>query len=384
MKFQIYGKDFKTLVDRIGGIVPKRTALQVMECVKIEAHGNNVEFSATDSTNYATIKVYANVYDDGVAWVLLSDLKKILAINDDIIITASDLKLDIRSSKKSYEIPCNTDYDDIWLEKPSIRNNNVICIQSENEFLKHLSILNCARSEEEANKMMTAFYLDLPNRRIVTLDGHRIGMANLVGGMFAPNARGLILDGSVYSALKSLIGKTKNDDKRIEVYADDKYVEFTGEDYVLTSRLLDGEYFNYEKLTGDVRSGSEYTYRFNTKELLNIAKEYSKVVTKDNKAPMIFYNNNGSVATGVQVANYRTSDVLENVEAEYGMGHEWYVGVNPRFIMDACGAFSEEAEIKGAYSFKKPIMIMDETYEFLILPVNINEDNVEFVKRQVA
>ena len=384
MKFQIYGKDFKTLVDRIGGIVPKRTALQVMECVKIEAHGNNVEFSATDSTNYATIKVCANVYDDGVAWVLLSDLKKILAINDDIIITASDLKLDIRSSKKSYEIPCNTDYDDIWLEKPSIRNNNVICIQSENEFLKHLSILNCARSEEEANKMMTAFYLDLPNRRIVTLDGYRIGTANLVGGMFAPNARGLILDGSVYSALKSLIGKTKNDDKRIEVYANDKYVEFIGEDYILTSRLLDGEYFNYEKLTGDVRSGSEYTYRFNTKELLNIAKEYSKVVTKDNKAPMIFYNNNGSVATGVQVANYRTSDVLENVEAEYGMGHEWYVGVNPRFIMDACGAFSEEAEIKGAYSFKKPIMIMDETYEFLILPVNINEDNVKFVKRQVA
>ena len=209
-------------------------------------------------------------------------------------------------------------------------------------------------------------------------------MANLVGGMFAPNARGLNLDGSVYSALKSLIGKTKNDDKRIEVYTDDKYVEFTGEDYVLTSRLLDGKYFDYEKLTGDVRSGSEYAYRFNTKELLNIAKEYSKVVTNDNKAPMIFYNNNGSVATGVQVANYRTSDVLENVEAEYGMGHEWYVGVNPHFIMDACGAFSEEAEIKGAYSFRKPIMIIDETYEFLILPVNINEDNVEFVKRQVA
>ena len=244
MKFQIYGKDFKTLVDRIGGIVPKRTALQVMECVKIEAHENNVEFSATDSTNYATIKVYANVYEDGVAWVLLSDLKKILAINDDIIITASDLKLDIRSSKKSYEIPCHTDYEDIWIEKPSIGNNNVVCIQSENEFLKHLSILNCARSENEANKMMTAFYLDPSNRKIVTLDGHRIGMANLVGGMFVPNARGLNLDGSVYSALKSLIGKTKNDDKRIEVYADDKYVEFKGEDYVLTSHLLDGKYFD--------------------------------------------------------------------------------------------------------------------------------------------
>lgn len=384
MKFQMYGKEFKTLVDRIGGIVPKKTLLQVMECVKIEAHGNNVKFSATDSTDYATIEVYANVYEDGVVWVLLSDLKKILAINDDITVTATDLKLDIRSSKKSYEIPCHMDYDDMWVEKPSVSNNDIICMQSESEFLKHLATLNCSRSAEEANKMMTAFYLDLPNRKIVTLDGHRIGVANLVGGMFAPNAKGLILDGTLYNSLKSLIGKQKNNDRRIEIYADNKYVEFIGEDYVLTSRLLDGEYFNYKKLTGDIFSGSEYTYRFNTKEMLNIAKEYSKVITADNKSPMILYNNNGNVATGVQVSNYRTSDVLENVDAEYGMDHEWYVGVNPRFVMDACNAFSEEAEVKGTYSFKKPIIIMDETYEFLILPVNINDSNIEFVKRQVA
>ena len=28
MKFQMYGKDFKTLINRIGGIVPKRTVCQ--------------------------------------------------------------------------------------------------------------------------------------------------------------------------------------------------------------------------------------------------------------------------------------------------------------------------------------------------------------------
>ena len=126
------------------------------------------------------------------------------------------------------------------------------------------------------------------------------------------------------------------------------------------------------------------TYMFYTKEMSKIAKEYSKVIGKDNKAPMILYNNNGTVATGVQVTDYRTSDILENVEPKYGMGNEWYVGMNPHFIMDACNAFSDSAEVRGNYSFKNPIMIMDETYEFLILPVNINEGNVEFVKRQVA
>lgn len=384
MKFQMYGKDFKTLIDRIGGIVPKRTALRALETVKITAHGNSVDFSATDTIDYATIKSYASVYEDGTVWVFLDDLKKILAIESDITITAENGKLDIRSAKKSYEIPCHNDYEEFWSETPVISNSNIVCIQKEKEFIKHLSLLDCMRSAQEAQKMMTSFYFDLPNQKLVVLDGHRIGIANLVGGMFAPNAKGIIVDGSLYAALKSVAGKNKDEEKRIEIYADDKYTAFHGEDYVLTIKNVDGIYYDYRRLTDATRSNSDYTYMFDTKEMSKIAKEYSKVIGKDNKAPMILYNNNGTVATGVQVAGYRTSNILENVEPKYGMGNEWYVGMNPHFIMDACNAFSDSAEVRGNYSFKNPIMIMDETYEFLILPVNINEDNVEFVKRQVA
>lgn len=383
MKFQMYGKDFKTFIDRIGGIVAKKSSLHALETVKISAHGNFVEFSATDTVDYATIKSYASVYEEGTVWAFLSDLKKILAIESDITITADHGKLDIRSAKKSYEIPCHDDYIDLWSETPIIDNNNVLCIQKEKEFLKHLSMLDCMRSSEEANKMMTAFYFDFPNRKIVTLDGHRIGVANLAGGMIAPDSKSIIVDGSLYAALKSIAGKNKDEERRIEIYADNKCTAFHGEDYVLTVRNVNGIYFDYERLIKDNLSNSDYTYKCNTKELSKIAKEYSKVIAGD-KAPMILYNNNGTIATGVQVSGYRTSDVLENVESEYGMGCEWFVGINPRFIMDACNAFSNSAEVRGNYNYKKPIMIMDSTYEFLILPVNINTDNVEFVKKQVA
>lgn len=384
MKFQMYGKDFKAIIDRIGGIVPKRTAFHALGTVKISAHGNSVDFSATDTVDYVTIKSYASVFEDGVVWVFLDDLKKIITIESDITITAEDGKLDIRSSKKSYEIPCHDNYDDFWFETPVISNNNVVCIQKEKEFLKHLSILDCMRSAKETQKMMTSFYLDFYNQKLVVLDGHRIGIANLVGGMFAPNTKSIIVDGSLYVALNGVAGKNKDDEKYIQIYSDDKYTAFHGEDYVLTIKNVDGIYYDYRNLTDTARSSSDYTYKFDAKEMSKIAKEYSKIATKDNKAPMILYNNSGTIATCIQVANYRTSDILENVDSKYGMDNEWYIGVNPRFIMDACNAFSDSAEICGKYDSKNPIMIMDETYEFLILPVNISLDNINFVKKQVA
>lgn len=381
MKFKIYGREFKALADRISGVVPKRTAISVLETVKISAHDNYVIFEATDNQNYATIKVYADVIEEGVTWVYLSELKKVLNITDDITVTANYGKFEVRGAKKSYEIACHDDYDDVSITFPVMENNDIMCRQHDLEFLNHLSRLNCMRSECENNKMMTAFCLDLPNQKIVVLDGYRIGIAKLEGGMFSPNRKRLIVDGSLFKVLKSLIGKTK-EENYIEIYADNKYAMVVGKDWTLITKLFEGEYFNYNKLAGV--EVFDYTYKCDKKELGNIAKEYCKIVTENNKQPMIIYNNDGKVATSITVANYRTSDIIESIEPEYGMDCEFFVGFDPRFIADACSVFDDVVEVHGQHKTNCPIIMTNETYTILILPVNISECNIDFVRKQVA
>ena len=383
MKFQMYGREFKTIIDRIGGIVPKKTVLPILETIKITAYDKHVEFQATDTINYAAIEVYANVFENGEVRVSLSDLKKALAITDDLTITAKDGKLDIRSAKKSYELPCKDSYDDSWLQFPDTDNNNILLKQQEKNLVKHLSVINCTRATQQANTMMTSFFFDLINQKIVTLDGHRIGIAN-IHGMFSPNRWNFAVDGSVYNCLKSLSGKSKDDEKYIEVYADKKYVKFIGEDYTYVTKIVEGVFFDYKKIIDPCNNQSDYAYKLNPKELLKISKEYSKVITNDNRMPMIFYNENGNVATGIKMHDYKTSDIIESVESEYGMDAQWSVGVNPYFITDACEAFTNIAEVCGNYNSRNPIMIKDDIYEFLILPINITDNDIEFVKRQVA
>ena len=379
MKFQIYGKEFKLLVDRISGIVPKKALFNALESVKISAHGNSIEFSASDMTDFATITAYGNVYEDGIAWVNFDDLKKVLSIENDIIITAADGKFDIRGEKKSYEIPYYN-YEEFWPETPVVNTDMVLSTQDEKELLKHLSFLNSFRSVENPNEMLSAFYLDLPNSKLVSLDGQRIGVAKLKGSV-SPDARGISVDGSIYSALKSVIGKSKNSND-VKIYANDKYTVLCGEDYTLTVRNIDGKYFDYSKMM-NCNNDNDFAYKFDVKEMSDISKEYSKVIGKNN-APMIFYNNNETVATGIKCGSYRTADTIENLTSEFGMDNEWYFGVNPRFIVDACNALEDEATMSGYYSTKKPVFIADDTYEFLLLPININDSDIEFTKKQIA
>ena len=62
MKFEINGAEFKNLVGRISALVPKKSSLYFLECVKITADGNYITLQASDSNDYGTIKVRANVF----------------------------------------------------------------------------------------------------------------------------------------------------------------------------------------------------------------------------------------------------------------------------------------------------------------------------------
>lgn len=378
MNFIVNGKDFKSLIDRISAVVAKKSTLLSLQSVKISAGGDSIKVSATNAIDFASIEFPALIVEQGETWVMLSDLKKIAGIDGDIVIKSECDKFEVRGAKKSYEIPCHY-FRETWIETPIVSKMS-LSVHDESEFLKLLSGLDSARSDNQAQALMTAFYIDRKCRCIVTIDGYRIGIGSLYGDYDSDDS--ITADGSLYPCLKSLIGKNKANFKKIKVYSDHKYSAFVGEDYSLVVRNVDGIFFDYHKITDGLRNGSDYSYTFDTKQMESIAKEYNKL--SHDTYPMVYYNNGGRIATGILVDDYRTSDAIENTESEYGMSNEWYVGINPRFIVDACKALGDKAEMRGNYNYKNPLMLRDDTYEFLILPININTDNVEFVKKQVA
>lgn len=378
MKFEINGAEFKNLVGRISALVPKKSSLYFLECVKITADGNYVTLQASDSNDYGTIKVRANVFESGCAWIHITDLNKVIGISDYITITANNARFEVRSKKKSYEVKYY-DYSDEQYEYLDTKNNPM-CLLGDMHLLNHLSKLDCMReSSNIGNPLIQSFCLDLPKGKIVALNGHMVGVANISGTIINP-AKPLNISGTIYKKIKSIIGKTKTENT-VAISADDKVVKFAGEDWTLVSRLIDGKFWDYEHLfNGDY----DYSYRIDHNELKNIAKEYAKAIGRE-KIPMIIYSKNGMVATGVQVGNYKTSDLLQIVNPEYGMENEEFSqGFNASYIYNTCNVFDDEAVVKGSYKRTSPIVFENETYKVMILPVNIGDHEIGFVEKQIA
>lgn len=380
MKFEIYGKKLKEMIDRISTVVAKKSNVITFECVKFICENGEVRISATDMVNYATIKTDTRTYENGITWVLLSDLKQIVANDMLYMITSIDEKFEVRSDKKSYEFKCY-DFKDSFPDAPVLKDNDVVCRITDKKFINYLSVLDCIPDISLPNASMKGFCLDFKEKKIVACDGHRLGIVNIDADAVVREAKQAIILKTVYKHLKSLIGKSKTENN-IEIFVDEEYAMFTGKDWVYTTELVNAVYFQYKNIMG-CKEDYDYEYSIDATEMYRNAKEYKNALSTGPR-PMLIYYNNRKLATGIQTPRCNTSDLIDSIVPESGMDREIYGGFNPSFIMDACNAFNSDVHIRGKYNTKDPIVFTDGKYDMLVLPININEDQVSFVKKQVA
>ena len=87
MKFLINGTDLKNTISRVSCVIPKKPALPMLGSIKIQANADgSVLFSTTNVDDFLTVVAMTKVEEPGVVWVLLSDIKKVLTIKDDVTV----------------------------------------------------------------------------------------------------------------------------------------------------------------------------------------------------------------------------------------------------------------------------------------------------------
>ena len=363
--------------------------------ISADGESGKVTFKASrDIDDFAVIYLDVDrVIESGEIQIDMENLIKTAVIkNHDLTIESEDhgnhSVLKIRSRKKNFDVCGNNEIDFVGF--PKLEDEKLLCIADGSEFLEKLDGIACALAPYEANKLMWCFNLDFAKRRIAALDGHRIGIAKLYNEYSQDLPEFEImenLDGNQnysffsYKVLKAVAGK-KNIGK-FRISADKKYVKITGEDFTIFSRMIDGEYFKIDEM---LKIDRDYAYKVNSKDLAEIAKEYKKIIGTETN-PMVIAGVEGNLYTCVRVPEMKTSDYVENVKFEYGNEKEFLAGFNPVFIMDALKTINDKARIIGTFSSKVPIMISDDRYDFLLLPVNIMGDDLEYmgiIKDQIA
>lgn len=372
MKFNIECNEYNNMVKRIAAVICKKSSIPTLWKVLVVADRdqNTVSFYGTDVNNYAQVRSQsAHVEKSGKVLVDLENLEKTTVIKSGDLNIEFDLEaFKIRSSKKSCAVVGRSDEDilNAFPAWPSMEDSDLFCEITGSALLEKMAGINCCLDKVSGNRLLNAYCFDFSSRRIATIDGHRIGVAGLGEEcQISDHAEEVKIDFSSYDVLKGIAGKSR-DLGEIRIAADHKYARFTGEDFELICRQVEGNYFDIDKLLG---AASTYCYHVDSEELGRIAKEYCKILKGTNK-PMIIAGIDGRIFTYAGAAEFKTTDLVESGEFDYYQDPEQYAGFNPVFISDACKALAGEIKITGSAA-KSPIELTDGEYIFLILPINI-------------
>ena len=163
------------------------------------------------------------------------------------------------------------------------------------------------------------------------------------------------------------VGKILSDnlEDQLNVYFSNNHILFEFDDTCVYSRLIEGEFFDVDHM---ISNDYETRIRINRTELINCVERASLFVKEGDKKPIILEFGESELQISIDSPMGSMDETLDIVKE----GKDIVIGFNPRFLLDAVKAISDEEVVMYLINPKAPCFIKDDgnQYTYLILPVN--------------
>ncbi len=197
---------------------------------------------------------------------------------------------------------------------------------------------------------------------IVSIDGYRLAL-RMMSTENETGDRNLVIPGKTLNEISKIIQAVDDD---LYIYTTDNQILFDMGNCILVSRLLEGEYLNYN---GIIPKEHETKVTVNTKELLACFERASLVITNDERRYPVRLNISDDKI--VITSNTEVGNVREEIRTEME-GLELEISFNPRYFVEALRVIENEmVNIYFTTSIGpctiKPLQ--GEEFAYLVLPI---------------
>ena len=350
--------------------VPTRTTMAILECILIDASGDEIKLTANDMEIGIETVVNGSIDEPGIVAIdakFLSDIVRKLPDEDVIISTSDNFKTSIvcEESNLHYDIVGKSGED--FSNIPFISRNEPIEISqfALKELIKQ-TIFSIA--DNDSNKMMTGelFEINDNNLKVVALDGHRLAVRNIELKNSYDNKK-VVVPGKTLNEVSKIIPGFAED--MVNIFITDNNIIFEFDNTVVVSRLIDGEFFKLDQM---LSTDYKTKVRINKRILLDSIDRASSMAKEGDKKPIIMdisdNNLNMSITSFIGTMNENINITKEGVDMT--------IGFNPKFFMDALKVIDDDEINLYMVDPKAPCYIRDdkETFMYMILPININNN----------
>lgn len=366
MKVTCQKADLLNSVNIVLKAVPVKTTMPILECIIIEASGQNIKLIANDMELGIETLVKGNMIEKGIVALnakVFSEIVRRLPENEVIISTDSNYVTEIVCEKARFSISGRSGEEFPYL--PNIEKENPLVL-SQFTLKEVIRQTVFSISDNESNKIMTGELFEIKNStlRVISLDGHRISIRK-VGMKEEYEDRKVIIPGKTLNEISKILSGEVS--LYVSIYFTDKHVVFEFDDTLVLSRLIEGEYYRIDQM---LSSDYETKITINKRELQNCIERASLLIRETDKKPVIIDVDSNNFEIRINTSLGSMKEEIDLVMEGKGIT----IGFNPKFILDALRVIDDEIIDIYLINAKAPCFIRDkeQSYIYLILPVNIN------------
>ncbi|MDD7728842.1 MAG: DNA polymerase III subunit beta [Clostridia bacterium] len=348
--------------------VPSKTTMPILECILIDATTNLIKFTSNDMELGIETIVEGSIEEKGMVALdakIFYEIIRRLPDNDVTIKTDEKYTATITCEKAKFNIPGKSGEDFAYL--PIIERDEPLTISQYT--LKNMicqTIFSIAVNEN--NKLMTGELFEIKDNclKIVSLDGHRVAIRKMpLKRQYSD--RKVVVPGKTLSEISKILSGEMDD--MVSIFFTRNHILFEFDQTMVVSRLIEGEYFRIDQM---LSSDYETKLSINKKEFLDCIDRATLLVREGDKKPIIIHITDNRMELRIDSA---MGSMNEDIDIEKD-GKDILIGFNPKFLIDALKVIDDETISIYLVNPKAPCFIRDddETYTYLILPVNINQN----------
>ena len=367
MKIKVERSLLSEVVSRLQKVVGNKTAMPVLEGILISAEKEKVTLISYNLEMGMKKEIYADVDEEGDIVInarILSDIVRKLKGDYVVIETNERLTCTISCNDTVFEIMGMAASD--YPEMPIVSEGDKIKISGE-QFSDMVRGTLFAVSQIEGTKpILTGLNISSKNGvlQFVGIDGFRLAIRRERTEI--ANDINFVVSGRAVNEIVKLIDERC---ENIEIIVGKRLISFNIDGYLFISRLLDGEFVNFEKI---IPQDNKEKIVISRADFIEAVERVSLLINDSFTTPIrcAFENNfvNISCATAAGRVNEKFALTLE--------GEPFEIGLNSRYLLEAMRAADTE---KVTIKFNGPntgVLILPENendidFTYIIMPMRI-------------
>ena len=365
MFFSVERSSLLDVVSRLQRVVGGKTSMPVLEGILISAEQGKISLAAYNLEMGLRKEIYAKCEEEGDIVINARLLADILRRMDglQVEISADDkLNCHIKSGEATFDIMGMASVD--FPEMPSVDEGKKLSVDGHtlSEMVKG-SVFSAAQFEG-AKPILTGISVTVNDgiMQFVAIDGYRLAIrrqkinsSEILDFIISSRAIG--------EAVKLIDEQTAG----IEITVGPRLISFTIGGYIFISRLLEGEFVNFEKT---IPAEHNQSILVNTRDLINTIERVSLLISDSFSTPVRCYFNAHSVLFTCASSMGRASETFA-LELD---GDDFEIGLNNRYLLEALKA-AETEQVRILFNGAGSGVIINpaegDDFKYMIMPMRL-------------